>query len=414
MNEFTDTCPALTDDRARPAYRPHDPEAAAPTSVRPDDPINILIVDDEPGNLTVLESVLDDPGYRLVRAASAEQAWLALGEEEFALLILDINLSGTAGIELARTIKSRKETAAVPIIFLTAHYHEDQHLLAGCGLGAMGYLHKPVNAAILRSKVAAFAELHRKNRECAMANRALLAEVTACRQAEERLRAWSHHVVQAQEIERGRVAVELHDHISQLLCAVLFRSQALADKLSTRDGPLKSEAMKLSEMLGTTADEVERISRTLRPSVLDQLGIDAVLHTTGTQFAERTGMAVTLACVKLTERLPADTELALYRILEQALKNVEAHARAHHVAVELTLTGAFLQLTIKDDGRGFDPDRFAPARNGRNGVGLLGMRERAACVGGILRVTSAPRAGTQIEVRIPVTPRAAVESKSWR
>lgn len=150
-------------------------------------PINILIVDDEPKNLTVLETVLDDPGYRLVRANSADQALLALIVEDFALLILDIRMPGMSGFELANMIKERKKTARVPIIFLTAYYNEDQHILEGYGTGAVDYLHKPVNPVVLRSKVAVFAELHRKNRECSTANRALLREVTERCQAEDRL-----------------------------------------------------------------------------------------------------------------------------------------------------------------------------------------------------------------------------------
>src|SRR3954451_2449234 len=151
-------------------------------------PINILIVDDEPKNLTVLETILDDPSYRLIRAESADQALLALVVEEFALLILDIRMPGMTGFELAQMIKERKKTARVPIIFLTAYYNEDQHMLEGYGTGAVDYLHKPVNPAILRSKVAVFAELHRKNYESEQANKALLAEVAQRRQAEEQLR----------------------------------------------------------------------------------------------------------------------------------------------------------------------------------------------------------------------------------
>jgi len=152
------------------------------------DPINILIVDDEPKNLTVLETVLQDPGYRLVRAESGEQALLALVEEEFALLILDIRMPGMTGFELAHMIKQRKKTAGVPIIFLTAYYNEDQHVLEGYGTGAVDYLQKPVNPTILRSKVAIFAELHRKSREYGIINRVLFAEVTERRRAEDQLR----------------------------------------------------------------------------------------------------------------------------------------------------------------------------------------------------------------------------------
>ncbi len=144
-------------------------------------PINILIVDDEPKNLAVLETILEDPGHRLVRATSADQALLALVADEFALLILDISMPEMTGFELAHLIKERKKTAHVPIIFLTAYYNDDQHVLEGYGSGAVDYLHKPVNPAILRSKVAVFADLYRKTR-------ALAAEVAGRLRVEAELR----------------------------------------------------------------------------------------------------------------------------------------------------------------------------------------------------------------------------------
>jgi signal transduction histidine kinase len=367
-------------------------------------PINILIVDDEPKNLTVLESILDDPGYRLVRAESADQALLALLVEEFALLILDIRMPGMTGIELAQMIKQRKKTARLPIIFLTAYYNEDQHVLEGYGSGAVDYLHKPVNTAILRSKVAVFAELHRKTRELAEANRALLAEVAERRRAEEALRALTHRVVQAQEAERGHVALDLHDNITQMLCAMVIRSQALAEKLTDHDGLTKNEALQLQEMLGTAADEVERISRNLRPGVLEHLGLEAVLRATSTEFAERTDISVDVACVKLKDRLPYNTEVALFRILQEVLKNVELHARAHHVTVALTQSGGVLQLTIKDDGIGFDPDMHAAKPNGKGSLGLLGMHERASYLGGTFEIDSSHGTGAEIKVRLPLPP----------
>jgi two-component sensor histidine kinase len=160
---------------------------ASPTKAGTD-PINILIVDDEPKNLTVLQFILDDPDYRLVRAESAEEALLALIAEQYALIILDVRMPGMTGFELAQMIKERKKTARVPIIFLTAYYSEDQHVLEAYGVGAVDYLQKPVNAAVLRSKVAVFAELYRKNREAIFTSKALRAEVTERRRADEQLR----------------------------------------------------------------------------------------------------------------------------------------------------------------------------------------------------------------------------------
>ena len=151
------------------------------------DTVNILIVDDEPRNLAVLESILDDPSYRLVRAGSGDEALLALVAEEFALLVLDVQMPRMNGFELAHLVKERRKTARIPIIFLTAYYNEDQHILEGYGSGAVDYLHKPVNPAVLRSKVAVFAELHRKEQALQAANRLLLGEVSERRKAEGRL-----------------------------------------------------------------------------------------------------------------------------------------------------------------------------------------------------------------------------------
>jgi two-component sensor histidine kinase/CheY-like chemotaxis protein len=149
--------------------------------------VNILIVDDEPKNLTVLETVLDQPRYRVIRAESAEKALLALLQHEFAVLILDVRMPGTTGFELAQLIKERKKTSEVPIIFLTAYYNEDQHVIEGYDSGAVDYLLKPINPAILRSKVAVLAELFLKQRQLETANRALSAEVAERRLIQQQL-----------------------------------------------------------------------------------------------------------------------------------------------------------------------------------------------------------------------------------
>jgi PAS domain S-box-containing protein len=230
----------------------------------------------------------------------------------------------------------------------------------------------------------------------------VVTDMTAARSSEELLRVLTHRVVQVQELERERVALELHDTITQMLCGVLVRSQLLVDKLPARNEPAKAEAVKLHAIIGKTVEEVERISHNLRPSVLDHLGLIAGLYDTSKEFANRTGVAVKMVCVQLTPRLPVDTELALYRILQEALKNVEKHARARHVTVCLKKQGDIVQMTVHDDGIGFDPDHQPVRQKGKGGFGLLGMRERAISVGGALKIESMRRAGTEIEVRVPL------------
>ncbi len=239
----------------------------------------------------------------------------------------------------------------------------------------------------------------------------IVTDLTEARRSEEMLRALTHRVVQVQEAERERVATELHDNITQLLCAVLFRSQALVDSLAGRDGPARKEAVRLREMLGQTADEVERISRNLRPGLLEQLGFVEVLRDATRHFAAEAGVSVSLNCAEMAVRLPAEIELALYRILQEALKNVEKHARARHVAVSLTLQGAGVQLTIKDDGIGFDLDHRPGSQKKKGGLGLLGMRERATYVGGFFELASVHRGGTEINVQISLRPKTTVGNR---
>lgn len=149
--------------------------------------VNLLLVDDQPRNLEVLEAILDSPDYRMVRAATGNAALLALMQEEFAAIVLDIQMPDMSGLELARLIKQRKRNQHIPILFLTAHFLEDTDVLEGYGVGAVDYLTKPINPQILRSKVGAFVELFRTTRALEEANAALEQEIGRRKAAQETL-----------------------------------------------------------------------------------------------------------------------------------------------------------------------------------------------------------------------------------
>src|SRR6185503_21042305 len=142
-------------------------------------PIEILLVDDEPRNLDALEAILEDPGYRLLRAENADKALHQLLEHDVAAIVLDIKMPGVSGLELAGMIKNTRRFRQTPIVFLTAYMLEDQHVVAGYGAGAVDYLAKPVNPAVQRHKVAVFADLFRKTRELAELNDKLEERVQA-------------------------------------------------------------------------------------------------------------------------------------------------------------------------------------------------------------------------------------------
>ena len=201
-------------------------EKSFPPSNDDDVIVKILIVDDEPKNLTVLETVLDSPGYQLIRAESADAALLALLKHEFAVLILDVQMPGTTGFELAQMIKERKKTSEVPIIFLTAYYNQDQHVIEGYDSGAVDYLLKPINPAILRSKVSVLAELFLKQRQLEDANRALSIEVAERRLVEQQLTELNETLEQ-RVLERTEAHQQAEQQIRLLMNEVNHRSKNL-------------------------------------------------------------------------------------------------------------------------------------------------------------------------------------------
>jgi signal transduction histidine kinase len=157
-------------------------------------PVDILLVDDKPENLAVLESILDGPEYRLTKAQSAQEALMALINVDFALIVLDIRMPNTSGLELAQMIKGRKRTQDTPIIFLTAHQSEEDQILSGYSAGGVDYLTKPVNPNILKSKVAIFCDLYRKTKALNEANRILNRRNAELVAANEELEAFSYTV----------------------------------------------------------------------------------------------------------------------------------------------------------------------------------------------------------------------------
>jgi signal transduction histidine kinase len=189
-----------------------DPPGAKTDPVVDTGPVRILLVDDDVRNLDVLESLLHSPEHELVRALTADQALILLLAGEFAAIVLDIQMPGMSGLELASLIKQRKRTQHIPIIFLTAYYQEDEDVLVGYDSGAVDYLTKPINPQILRSKIGIFVDLFRKTRALAASNAALELEIAQRLEAEEALRRANNDLearVEARTVDLSRANEEL-------------------------------------------------------------------------------------------------------------------------------------------------------------------------------------------------------------
>jgi PAS domain S-box-containing protein len=243
----------------------------------------------------------------------------------------------------------------------------------------------------------------------------VVTDMTEARLNETTLRRLSHSLFQGQETDRRRLANELHDHATQGLSALLIRLHLLARDLPADATPLREEVAAIGKLVGETADVVENISRNLRPSVLEILGLVPALRAASTGFAKRTGIATRLICSEVPLRLSTEAELVLYRVHEEALQNVRQHANARNVVTRLRQQGAAVVLSIRDDGVGFDPKRDPTQRAAKKGLGLIGLRERAVYLGGTLEIKSIRGGGTEVAAHIPllsVTPTAARRSTS--
>jgi two-component system sensor histidine kinase UhpB len=214
-----------------------------------------------------------------------------------------------------------------------------------------------------------------------------------------RLHHLSHHLLDAREAERVAIARELHDDLGQTLTILKLDLAALAASIGPADTPTRQRIDAMAGRLDGAADASRTFAARLRSPVLDELGLEAAVHWELNQLAARTGLAVGVDCDVEGLTLEAGLSTALYRILQEALTNVIRHAQASRVDVLCERIDDGLRVMIRDDGLGADPERIAAVTS----IGLTGMRERAAIVGGRFSIESEPTRGTTVTVWVPVT-----------
>lgn len=217
------------------------------------------------------------------------------------------------------------------------------------------------------------------------------------RLADTKLKALTQRIFDTQEEERGRVARELHDSISQILVGVRYALELAARRLRSGDGRASESVQKGISGLNGAIQEVRRISRDLRPGLLDDLGLGPALQALTEDFARRTGIEVDFKTVVFRNRLDEDSRIALYRVAQEALTNIERHARARHVSIRIRGFRNGAMLRIEDDGVG-----LGAAAGEAAGLGLRNMSERMEQLEGHLRVLSS-HGGTVIEAHVPLT-----------
>ena len=230
---------------------------------------------------------------------------------------------------------------------------------------------------------------------------AFIRDITERKEAEEMVRNLTRQILRAQEAERKRVARELHDSVSQLLASAKTRIQSLEKTIPAEEGPTLQIANQTRGLLDRCIEEVSRIGHNLMPSELEDLGLLAAVRSLCLEFQEKSGIELHLKHSSIPEELSASIALPLFRIVQEALTNVEKHSEAAHVSVVLEHKSSIVKATITDDGRGFDSSQHHVRKSKRSGMGLMNMKERAALIGGTMHISSATGKGTRIEVSVP-------------
>ncbi|MDQ6705860.1 MAG: sensor histidine kinase, partial [Acidobacteriota bacterium] len=216
----------------------------------------------------------------------------------------------------------------------------------------------------------------------------------------EELQALTAKLMSVQDSERRRLSRELHDHLNQRLAMLEVEVQSVEHGLPPADTPLRNRLRSVCNQVAELSDDVRRVAYQLHPSSLDHLGLAVALRSYCADFSRRETMQVRFTHRNLPDSMPPEIASCLYRVTEEALRNIAKHARTKLATVSVSRRDHHIQLTIRDPGVGFRPDSL----KGRPGLGIISMEERVRLAGGHISVHSKPGEGTRVEVVVPWLP----------
>jgi PAS domain S-box-containing protein len=226
----------------------------------------------------------------------------------------------------------------------------------------------------------------------------MVTDITERKRAEEALSSLSRRLIEAQEQERARIARELHDDVSQRMALLQIALEQFQLDTAGFSSKARQQLREIAEVSTEVSSSIHDLSHQLHPSKLDTLGLEASIRGFCREFSQQHSLEVQFVCHDVPGQILKDVTLCLFRIVQEALRNVVKHSGAADAKVELSGHGERIDLCISDSGVGFD----AGSAEGESGLGLISMRERLRLVGGHLSVESEPSCGTRIRVHIPL------------
>ena len=348
------------------------------------------MLEDDAADVELARYTLLEGGFHfsLAQAANREQFFQELERQAPDLILLDYSVPSFDG--LTALITAREKYPDSPAIFVTGTLGEEV-VIEMMKNGATDY--------VLKTKLARLVPaVQRALREAAERTERKRAE-EKLRRSLEQLRALSVYLQYVREDERSRISRQVHDELGQALTGLKMDLYWMANRLPKKFRSVHGKTKAMSAHIDATIQTVRRISTELRPGILDDLGLAAAIEWQAQEFQKRTHIQCAVNSELKEPVLDADLNTAFFRIFQETLTNVIRHANATRVEVRVVLEGTHLMLEVKDNGRGISEAEI----NNTQSIGLLGMRERAALLGGELAIAGAPAQGTTVTVRIPLS-----------
>jgi signal transduction histidine kinase len=367
----------------------------------------LLFIEDLPVYIKLVKKLLLHSGINFTAAQTLQEGIDFLGNEHFDAVILDLGLPDCQGIDTFHKLKQACEV--IPIIIFSSSEEEDLALEA-LQSGAQDYLIKgsyltneKIGSMILNRSIAYAIERNQIQQEL-LRERSYLEERVSERtkelkDANARLQNLAASLVTAQENERKRISLELHDQAGQSLTALKLNLSLIHDELPSQSEALRNQIHEANMLTDTIMSNLRTLAHDLRPPSIDAIGLSQTLRDYCRKLARQTGIEIVYSAPEHID-LPSHIGLSLYRSIQEALTNIIKHANSSHVDIIFEISDEFAKVDIKDDGCGFSlPDLERLQSLG--GIGLLGIRDRIEAIGGFLEIHTLPGRGTRIHLFVP-------------
>jgi PAS domain S-box-containing protein len=223
----------------------------------------------------------------------------------------------------------------------------------------------------------------------------------ALKESRKQLRLLSSHLLKAQEAERSRISMELHDELGQALMALKLKIGSLKKKIQSDRADMKEDFENTQTYIDQIIENVRRLSHDLSPTILEDLGLDAALRLLLKEFANHSGISVKMDDSIIDQHFSPESQVMIYRIFQEALTNIEKHAEASRLFISIKEKSGRVEFRIEDNGKGFNVQQPRSKSNPERALGLTAMDERTRMLGGKLTIISQVGGGTQIRIEIP-------------